>query len=214
MSTAFDGDSLAEELPPKQVHLIRTTYEAISEKGAHRVPLQEIADRAGVSKGVILYYFHTKDALIRRTMQWVLSRTAIRLREAVATMPSAEEQVVTMVDVIFFSPDANRRFYLTYVDLMDHAARLDEFEKLNATFRSIVNASYAKVIAGGIKTGEFRDVDVDEAATTVRALVDGLFLQWLQEKDWKKAHAGYKAMCKRAVLAYLRAGGPLPSNGD
>jgi AcrR family transcriptional regulator len=214
MTPSVDVDVLAEDLPPKQVHLIRTTYEAISEKGAHRVPLQEIADRAGVSKGVILYYFDTKDDLIRRTMQWVLSRTSIRMREAVATAHSAEEQVVTMVDVIFFSADANRRFYLTYVDLMDHAARLDEFEKLNATFRSIVNASYAEVIEHGIREGEFRAVDVDEAATTVRAIVDGLFLQWLQEKHWKKQHSRYKSMCKRAVLAYLGTGSPEPAHRD
>ncbi|HIE20972.1 MAG TPA: TetR family transcriptional regulator, partial [Acidimicrobiia bacterium] len=69
----------------KQSHIIRTTYRAISEKGVHRVSLQEIAERAGVSKGIILYHFNTKDNLILKTMEWVLERNADRIRKAIAT---------------------------------------------------------------------------------------------------------------------------------
>jgi len=40
----------------------------------------------------------------------------------------------------------------------------------------------------------------------VRALVDGLFTQWIQEKDWEKTHTEYREICKRSVLTYLTAG--------
>ncbi len=206
MTTAGTEAALWEELPPKQAHLIRATYDVISDKGVHRVSLQQIADRARVSKGVILYYFQTKENLILQTMQWVLSRTAARIGAAIAAVPGAREQVAAMVDVIFLGPDANRRFYLTYLDLLDHAARLDEFERLAATFRSIVNTAYATVIERGIAEGEFTVDDVAEAATTVRAIVDGVFVQWLQESDWRGTHHRYRSICQRAVLAYLRAG--------
>lgn len=205
MTGALTPDLLQQRFPPKQVHIIRVAYQEISEKGAHRVSLQQIADRAGVSKGVILYYFNTKENLILRTMQWVLSRTSERIKQAVATARSAEEQVIAMIDVIFLGPDANRRFYLTYVDLLDYAARVDEFGKLNATFHAIVNGAYAEVIERGVEEGEFRVADVAEAATIVRAIVDGLFLQWLQETDWRGLHARYQEMCQMAVLTFLRA---------
>lgn len=45
----------------------------------------------------------------------------------------------------------------------------------------------------------------DLSANTRRAIVDGLFLQWLQESDWKGSHSRYREMCERAVLTYLRA---------
>lgn len=198
--------TLDEEFPPKQIDLIRTTYQAISERGVHRVPLQEIAERAGVSKGVILYHFKTRDRLILRTMQWVLSRTAQRIRGAIAEARSPEEQVLAMIDEIFVDPEANRRFYLTYLDLLDHAARLDQFGRLNATFRSIVNSLYGEVIRQGVREGAFTVDDVDEASTTLRAIVEGLFVQWLQEEDWQRLHPTYKEACKRAVLAYLGSG--------
>ena len=52
--------------------------------------------------------------------------------------------------------------------------------------------------------GAFRVQDVDEAAAIVRAIIDGLFLQWLQEENWERLHPHYRATCKRAVLAYLK----------
>lgn len=196
---------LRRELTAKQVHLIKTTYEAVSEDGSHRVTLQDIATRAGVSKGIILYHFTTKDRLLLRTMEWVLQRNAERIRSAIATEATPGRQVLVMIEVIFRNPEANRRFYLTYLDFLDHASRMDEFGKLNATFQSIVNALYAEVIRSGVVTGVFDVADIDEAANTLRAIVDGLFLQWLQEADWKGAHPRYREMCERAVLTYLRA---------
>jgi len=198
-------ESLQQDLSAKQIHLVRTTYRAISEKGVHRVSLQEIADRAGVSKGIILYHFGTKNRLMLATMGWVLQRNAERIRKAISAETDPERQVLVMIEVIFRNADANRRFYFTYLDLLDHAARVAEFGKLNATFRPIVNSLYADVIRNGVSAEVFTVENVDEAAYTLRAIVDGLFLQWLQETDWKRLHARYREICERAVLTYLRA---------
>jgi len=205
LPAAVTEELLSQDLSTKQIHLIRTTYRAISEKGSHRVSLQEIADRAGVSKGIILYHFTTKDRLMLQTMEWVLRLNAERIRKAIATETNPRQKVLAMIEVIFRNADANRRFYLTYLDLLDHAARVAEFGKLSATFRSIVNALYADVIQSGVSEGVFVVESVDEAAYTLRAIVDGLFLQWLQETNWKSLHPRYREICERSVLTYLRA---------
>jgi hypothetical protein len=44
---------------------------------------------------------------------------------------------------------------------------------------------------------------VEEAAMGVRALIDGFFMQWLEESDWIALHERYQAMCARAILRYL-----------
>lgn len=197
---------LSEQLSDRQVDIIRATYRLIGDRGVDRVSLQEVADEAGVSKALLFYYFESKESLILATMRWVLSRVAERIRRGVAAAGTAEEKALAMIDVIFAGPEANRRFYVAYLDLVDHALRLDDFSNLSATFRSIVNALYADVVSLGVREGAFRADDVEEAATTLRAIVDGLFLQWMQEDDRAATHPRYREMCKRAVLAYLRSG--------
>ena len=77
--------------------------------------------------------------------------------------------------------------------------------ELSATFDGIVNSLNADVIRLGAAQGAFAVDDVDEAAMALRALVDGLFLQWLQKDDWRREHARYRNVCKRAALQLLGA---------
>lgn len=197
--------ALGVDLSPKEVHLIRSAYAVIGEKGVHGISLQDVADNARVSKGVTLYYFKSKDNLILATMRWVLSRVADRVRLAVAQADEPCERMLAMVDAIFFDPEANRRFYVAYLDMVDYAARLDTFKQVSETFDGIVNALYADVIRSGVEEGAFHVPDVDDAARVVRALIDGLFVQWLTEQDRIGTHPRYRKLCGAAALTYLTA---------
>ena len=186
---------------------MRHAYRVIGEKGVHQASLQDIADAAGVSKATVLYYFKTRENLILATMRWVLLRVAQRIREALASADTPEAKIHAMMDAIFIQPEANRRFYLIYLDVVEYAVRLDRFSKLSATFRTIVDGLYADVIRLGVQQGAFQVSNTHEAAAAVRAIIDGLFLQWLQEEHWKEKHAAYKQACTRALLAYLQPSG-------
>ncbi|MGH2371981.1 MAG: helix-turn-helix domain-containing protein [bacterium] len=198
----FDEQALSK----KQMHLLRSTYRVLAEKGLKELSLQHVADQAGVSKGILLYYFGSKENLILAAMRWVLGRVAERIRTAVFEARSAEEKVTAMLDAIFIDPRANRDFYLVFLDLLSTAARLDRFDELSATFRTTVNAVYAHIIEHGIEQGTFKIANANEAAAVVRGIIDGLFLQWLQEADRDAIHERTRETCKRAVLAYLRSG--------
>ncbi len=207
-SDAFDRNGSLSE---RQVHIVRSAYRLFSDRGVERVPIHEIAAAAGVSKSVVLYYFRSKEKLVGVTMSWVLDEIGDRIRRAVAQASTPEEAVRAMIGTIFRGPQPSRRFYLTYLDLIDHAARVSGFGRLGATFRSTVNAVYAELIRSGIAAGTFQVVDIEEAATVVRAIVEGLHFQWLQEDAWEQRYGWYKETCTAAVLAYLLNAGAISS---
>ncbi len=64
-----DGGAALSE---RQVDIVRCAYRLFAERGVQRVPLHEIAAAAGMSKGIVLYYFKTKDQLVGAAMVWVL----------------------------------------------------------------------------------------------------------------------------------------------
>ena len=199
------SQSAAEpELAPKQIEILRSMYRTMGQKGVTQLALQDVAEHAGVSKALLLYHFGTKENLILATMRWVLNRVAERIRTAIARVETAEAKLETMIDAIFVGPEQNREFYLTYTDLLGYAARIDSFGAVNSTFRDTVNQMYGDVIALGVREGAFRVDAVPAAAAVMRALIDGLFLQWLQERDWHGTHGAYRELCKRSLRAYLR----------
>jgi hypothetical protein len=114
-----------------------------------------------------------------------------------------EGRVLAMIDGIWSGAEINRRFYPLYLDLAGHAARLRHFTELSATFRALENGLYAEVIGEGMAAGAFGVADAEEGAVALRAIIDGFFLQRLQEADWERLHPWYREAGKRAALSYL-----------
>jgi TetR/AcrR family fatty acid metabolism transcriptional regulator len=201
---ALNHEALREEFVPAEEALVRAAYRLIASKGIERTTLQNIADAAGVSKALAVYYFKTKENLLLAAIRWVLGRVAERMTGVVDSVEAPEEKVHAMIDAIFVDPRRNRDFYLAYTALIAEAARNERFNELNVTFRSIMNAAYADLIRAGDGTVFVVD-SVEEAAIGVRALIDGFFLQWLEETKWTELHGHYKTACARALLRYLGA---------
>lgn len=194
-----------DRLAPTQLQIVRGAYKVMGAAGGAGYSLQEVADEAGVSKALLIYHFKSKEGLELAALEWALKRVAARIVRAIAPVETAERKVEVMLDAIFARADQNRHFYLVYADLLGHAARLESYSAVATTFHETVNAMYAEVAALGMREGVFTRRDPQVAAVAMRALIDGMFLQWLLERDWQATHAGYRALCKRAILAYLRS---------
>lgn len=67
---------LGERRARTRARLIKAAWEAIGEKGFHRTSLDEIASRAGLTKGAIYDNFATKDELfLAVVVAWTTERT-------------------------------------------------------------------------------------------------------------------------------------------
>jgi AcrR family transcriptional regulator len=99
--------------PNRKVDLVRTAYRLFSEKGVHRVPLDEIASAAGLSKGLVIYYFKTKENLVLETMRWALDTTAERVRQAMAKATTPHGKVLAMIEGIWSGPTAAFTFSIS-----------------------------------------------------------------------------------------------------
>ena len=192
-----------KRISEKHIQIMRATYQLLAERGLHQLSLQDVADRLDVSKGVIFYYFKTKERLLLMTWQWVLSRVAERIKRAIMGAKTTEEQVQAMIDAIFIDPDANRTFYLTFVDLIGSVSRDLVFSVLADETRRIEEETYQAVLRQGIERGVFTIKDPSTDAKILRAIIDGLFLQWLHEENWRELHSTYKQLCQDAILRYL-----------
>lgn len=201
-----DG-AFREELPERLVELVRATYRVMARQGSHRLSLQDIADDAGVSKGLLLYHFRSKDALLVATMRHVLHQTAERIRRNVVDAGDARQALSRLLDAVWVAPGPNRDFQLFYYDLIEHAYRNDTYAQLPDLLREIINSVYAEVIARGVEEGIFAVDDPDQAAVSMRAVIEGAFLQWLQDPTPESTHASYRARCEADLLRVLGARG-------
>jgi AcrR family transcriptional regulator len=189
----------------RRATMIRAAYKVMARDGVHRVPLQQIATEAGVSKGLLLYPFQTKDGLVLASLEWVLEATERRIRQRLAESGDPAAAISDVIDAIWVSPEANRDFFRFYLDGVEHQARSPEFDEFADRGHSIMNSFYRELIVAGVDRGVLRVEDPSVAAMQMRAVIEGMLLQWLQTTDWRANHGRYKEHCRQALLRVLGA---------
>lgn len=193
--------------PERRLALLKAAFREVAEKGFSEVTLDDIARRAGVSKGVTLYYFDSKDELFRELFGWLIDSIHARMRDAVAAEADPIRKVRALVALIFPSPSKNRAFFRAFVDFSGLAARREPFREVNERFYAGCREIDGGIVEEGMRRGVFVVRDARESGSTMRAIFDGLMLQWLSEKDPDATFGAYRERCEREILSYLLSPG-------
>ena len=187
----------------RRLLLLKAAFREVAEKGFSEVTLHDIAGRAGVSKGVTLYYFDSKEELFRQLFGWLIDSIHARMREAVGRVEDPVAKVRALVAIIFPSPGKNRAFFRAYLDFCGLAARRESFREIGERFYAGCLEIDRGIVEQGMRRGVFVVRDSSEGAATMRALFDGLMMRWLNEKDPEGVFASYRDHCERELLTYL-----------
>lgn len=187
----------------RRLSLLKAAFREVAEKGFSDVTLDDIARRAAVSKGVTLYYFDSKEDLFRSLFAWLVDSIHARMREATAAERDPVDKLRALVAITFPSPSKNRAFFRAFVDFCGIAARHEGFREVTARFYRGCREIDGAIVDDGIRRGAFAAKDREAAAATVRAIFDGLMMQWLAEEDLEASFSGYRELCERELFAYL-----------
>jgi len=182
--------------------LVKAGYAEIVEAGISATTLDSVVARAGSSKGGALYYFPTKEDLLFGVLEWLLRQLDRTLDEVAQTQASPRARLASELEVLFHSAEVNRKLYLVLFDFVSLGARSERFRSLFARFFENCRRREAAIVEEGIKQQQFRRVNPEDAAATVRALVDGYCLQWLMGPE-KVPIEVYRDRCRAVLGAYL-----------
>lgn len=164
---------------PQQI--LRAALEVFGEAGVPNTTLDEIADRAGVSKGTIYLYFPNKEELFRETVRQALTPPGATDQEATAPASATRQLLDTL----------SRQWQFLTSPLAVTVRRLVnaeqwQFPELAELYdREVVTqfgGQLGPIIRRGIENGEFRDVDPKIAARMLNAIV-------IQSATWSAASA-------------------------
>lgn len=192
-----------EQQALRREELLKATYQVLLTKPSKDITLEDIALRAGVSKGVTVYYFKTKEEIFRACWSWLITRIGSRMKARAQAAADPVQAVVAVVDTVFAGPTELRDFYTIYVDFMSHGVRNPGFGQVNTEFYALCREINQDIVTAGIRQGCFREVDLAEAAAFARAVIDGMCLQLLFDPD-PAAFERYRNHCLNALLSYLK----------
>lgn len=164
--------SFIEEARRRQI--VETAIQTIAELGFNRASLAEIAKRARISKGAILYYFDGKDDLIRAVVVEVYMAGGMFMVPQLEAAQTARDRLHAYI-VANVSFMATHRQYLIAMNEIVWAFRNpDGTSKLDTGGLDLVQQELETFLTWGQQTGEFRRFSPDSMAHSIRAAIDML----------------------------------------
>ena len=157
----------------RKAQLITAALETVAGLGFANASLARIAERARISKGVIGYYFPSKDDLVRAVVDSFYLTGHEQMMATLKDAKTATELLTQYIATNIAYIDQNRVATRAISDIIANFRKPDgePYYKLEDTEPLI--AGTAAMFEWGQQTGEFRAFDTRIMAVTLRFAIDG-----------------------------------------
>jgi AcrR family transcriptional regulator len=174
-----DGAEATGTAEHRRAQMLTAALEVISERGYADTRIADVAERAGVSPALVIYYFKTKDQLLTEAIRRYEDAWYEVGQRRMAELPTAAariEEIVAMSCLPEADPEPGSSWQL-WLDFWAQAARNDEVATVRRKSDERWRDEIAGLVLSGQAAGEFREVDARGFAVTLTALLDGLTVQ-------------------------------------
>jgi AcrR family transcriptional regulator len=170
---------LIEADAPRRDQILAAALDVINERGFPETRVADVAERADVSAGLIIYYFKTKDHLLAEAMRSAEDRWYAEGARRTGKLSSAVKRLEEVIAMTFV-PDADSdsgESWSMWLDLWSAAVRQPEVRRVREEFDEHWRETIRTIVREGQASGEFNDLDADDFAVGFSALLDGLAIQ-------------------------------------
>jgi len=166
-------DSFLDAPEDTREEIMRATYLALCDHGYAGLTIQRIADHFPKSKSLIYHHYDGKDDLLLEFLEFVLDRFEETVSIEGADGP--EDHLRAVFDHVFATPlPAERReFGRAMVELRAQAAHDERYRDYFTRHDRFFRDRLAAIVAAGVESGAFADVDPAATATFLHTSIVG-----------------------------------------
>jgi AcrR family transcriptional regulator len=197
-----DEAEFARRLATEQAHrILAAARRLVAQRGVERSHVIDIAREAGVARGLVTYYYGTKDRLLAEVMDADARARLERLRELAGGAGSLNDLLDGMQEALCDFLDNGA--HVAMHELGTLALRNAEIRARQARIRSSYRAELAAVLVDKQRDGIVAlPADARDVAAVLIALGQGLATEALADPGWDRAGA---VACARTVARHLLA---------
>jgi len=163
----------------RREQMLLAALDVIAERGYADSRIADVAEHAGTSPALVIYYFKTKDQLLTEAIRFSEDNWYEAGTRRMAEIPTAAGKLEELVAMTYL-PEADAEpgsSWVLWLDLWAQAARHPEVasvrQKDDERWRQLI----CSLVVAGQEAGEFGPVDPVDFAVLLSALLDGLAVQ-------------------------------------
>ena len=197
-ATASPGRDELEE--GRRHQLIEVTIDSLAEVGFVGTTLGQIAQRAGVSPGLVAHYFGDKEALLQAAFRALAQRTARTLRARLRQAHTPRGRVQAVIDATLAPEEFDKRTGTAWVAFWGQVVHAPGLRRVQAVYQRRMLSDLRHALSSLLPRSE-----AHRLAAMIAAMIDGVWLR-AALSDWHEADSGSARALLTAFLdTHLRA---------
>ena len=197
MARQADRAEAAGTAEQRREQILRAALEVIMERGYADTRIADVAERATTSPALVIYYFKTRDQLLTEALGYSEDAWYATGVQRLSAIPSAAGRLTELIAMTCL-PDtdpAPRGEWLLWLDLWALSPRNAGVAAVRRKFDERWREAIRAIVLAGQEAGEFAQVDAEDFAISLSALLDGMAVQIaLEDTDVTPARAYSLAM--------------------
>jgi TetR/AcrR family fatty acid metabolism transcriptional regulator len=158
----------------RRAQIVDCAIDAIAELGFAKASVDQIAKRAGVSKGVITYHFPSKEGIVDAVVEKVMAAGRAYMEPRIMAETSAAGRLRAYIESDLEFIAAHRKPLIALVEIAMGARRADGSLVIGADWLGQRTGDLEQLLRAGQRSREFRRFDTRVMALTIIQAIDGV----------------------------------------
>lgn len=167
----------------RRQQIIEAVIAGVAEEGYAGASIAKVAQRAKISKSVVLYYFEGKDELIETAVHQIYHEIWDVLRPRLAAETTARGQLRVYIEAEFAFLEKHRPRLLTISAILNNHRDEDGALYLREEAEQANLKTLGGMLEQGQRNGEFRSFAVRPMAATLMHAINGALGQWAADPN-------------------------------
>lgn len=170
-----------EEIRREQI--LQAAYRCVAQKSINGTRMKDIAREAGISQGVIHYYFQTKEKLLNQLLAWILQEYLEGALNKITREPNPLKRLITLFK--YQEQVVRERAHLVtvfYDFWVQGTKQPDVREQMKEQFGLYRKFIY-EIVAEGVNMGTFKAEALDYVPGLTVSLLEGFAIQQVIDPD-------------------------------
>jgi AcrR family transcriptional regulator len=167
----------------RRAQLTRAAYKVVGEKGYSDFTIKDIAREAGLSTGLVHYYFKNKEDLLFKLLKGMNDNLKRDLSKALTVLDDPQEKLLAFCNEAFDLVHKEKAYFSVLVDFVAQINRNRRIHQAMVKLFQSYRDEIVAILKEGVAKGVFAVADVQLTSVIIVSLIQGNIFQHLIDQE-------------------------------
>jgi len=167
----------------RRSQLTKATYKVVGKKGYYDFTIKDIAKEAGLSTGLIHYYFKNKEDLLLNLLREMNRNLMSVLNKSINQLSNPVEKLNSFLTQAFNLVNTEKDYFYVVIDFWTQVNRNERMKKANVKLFNSYRDECSKILKEGVESGSFIEMDINFISALIISIIQGLIIQYVIDSN-------------------------------